>query len=157
MFSKILLPIDLEELAFSDRALALALKGCRESGTELHLVSVIPDNGTPVVAACFQQAAIRKATQRAEHQLQQYAQQHIPEGIKAKLTVLSGNPAGQLLSHARDLDTDLIIMAAHNKEWLEESVMGSTTGRLVDKARCSVVVLRREQNPEPLVSAATAV
>ncbi len=156
MFSKILLPIDLDALSFSDRALDLALKGSREAGTELHLVTVIPDNGTPVVVACFQQAAIRKATRDAQQRLEQYAKQYLPVGCQATLTVLSGHPAGQLLGHARSIDADLIVMAAHNRSWVDESLLGSTTSKLVDKARCSVVVLRKEPKERVLKSAVSA-
>ncbi|MEH6625389.1 MAG: universal stress protein [Motiliproteus sp.] len=156
MFSKILLPVDMDELSFSYQALDLALKGSREAGTELHLVTVIPDNGTPVVAACFQQAAVRKATREAQCQLDDYAQQYLPAGCQATLTVLSGHPAGQLLGHARIIDADLIIMAAHNRSRVDEALLGSTTSKLVDKARCSVVVLRKEASATPMGQAVSA-
>ncbi|MCW8885589.1 MAG: universal stress protein [Motiliproteus sp.] len=153
MFSKILLPIDLESTEFSDRALELALKGAHQSGTQLHLLAVTPGHSTPVVAACFQQAAVRKATRDAEKQLETYALQHLPKHIEATLTVLDGDPAEQVLSHARNIDADLMILAAHNRAWMDEGLLGSTSSRLVERARCSVVVLRREQSGGAMATA----
>jgi nucleotide-binding universal stress UspA family protein len=145
MFSKILLPIDLSAPEFSEKALEMALKGAHQPSTRIHLLTVIPGHSTPVVAACFQQAAVRKATRDAEQLLKDYAQQHLPEHIEATLTVLDGDPAEQILSHARDIDADLMILAAHNRSWIDEGLLGSTSSRLVERARCSVVVLRRDQ------------
>jgi len=148
MFRNILVPIDLEEPHFSDRAIRLAIKGARDSGAELHLLTVIPGSSTPLVSSYFHQAAIKKASGKAAMDLKHFVASSIPGSIPVHLHVLDGLPAEQILKCARDIDADLVIMAAHNREYMDAEAMGSTSSRVVEKARCSVVVLRADADRE---------
>ena len=53
MFKKVLVPVDLGEPAFSQQALALALREVRDNQAELHLVTVVPGYSNPIVAGYF--------------------------------------------------------------------------------------------------------
>ncbi|OMH25602.1 universal stress protein [Motiliproteus sp. MSK22-1] len=144
MFSRILVPIDLEEPAFSDGALRLAMKDVHDSAAELHLLTIVPGCNTPLVTSYFHQAAIKKATSNAIVELKRFADSRIPDSVPVSLSVQDGAPAEQILKKARDMEADLIIMAAHNRGGIDGDEMGSTSSKVVAKARCSVVVLRAD-------------
>ena len=144
MFSRILVPIDLEEPAFSDSALRFAMKSAQDSDAELHLFAVVPGCSTPLVTSYFHQAAVKEATRNAVIELQQFADNRITDSTSVSLSVQDGAPAAQILKQARDIEADLIVMAAHNRVGIDGDDIGSTSSKVVAKARCSVVVLRAD-------------
>lgn len=66
-----------------------------------------------------------------------------------KIMVVPGLPHTEILRLARKLDTDLIVMGPHTKEYAEKRAMmwgmaGSTLENVSRKARCPVMIVTRE-------------
>ena len=53
MYSKIMLPVDLNEESSWSKALPTALTLCRTFGASLHVVTVLPDYRMPMVGSYF--------------------------------------------------------------------------------------------------------
>lgn len=62
-------------------------------------------------------------------------------GIKPEIIILSGHPGNQILDVAEEKKADLIMVASH-RPGLQDYFMGSTAGRVVRHATCSVLVVR---------------
>jgi nucleotide-binding universal stress UspA family protein len=139
MFKKILHANDGSEHAFN--ALALALKITKESGADLHMVSVeeipyLPETIEEVreetgVAARRFHAVVNRSRKMAE----EYE-------VKLQTHVLVGHPVRDIIDLARDLRADLLIVGASGHSALYDRMIGSRADRIVHLAPCPVMVVK---------------
>ena len=59
-----------------------------------------------------------------------------------------GKPASEILSIAREVGADLIIVGSHGLTGIERLVLGSTSEKIVREAGCTVEVARVKQYPD---------
>tara|TARA_R110001583_G_scaffold13663_6_gene58252 strand:- start:402 stop:833 length:432 start_codon:yes stop_codon:yes gene_type:complete len=142
MFKQILVPVDLEEPEFSKVALDLALREIDREGGTIHLMTVIPGFTSPLVASYFKKSAVKKAHAAVDQHLLDYAEQKLPADVKHALSVHQGNPAERIIKQAKKINADLIIMTAHHRNVVDHALLGSNSARVVERAGCSVLVLR---------------
>jgi len=77
-------------------------------------------------------------------------------GVRVFVHVTPGDPAGQILALAEDIQADLILVGTHGRHGLERLLVGSVAERVVRSATCPVLVMRprtydasRQLAPEP--------
>ena len=68
--------------------------------------------------------------------------------VIANTIVVTGHPVDQIVHHAEEMDTDLIIMGSHTRQedigaTRYRSVVGSTMQKVAKSARCPVVIVSR--------------
>lgn len=148
MFKTILIPVDLEEPGFSRPAIEVALRELDRDGGKLHLMTVIPGFASPLVASYFDPAAVQKAHQAVDQHLVEFARQELPDDIQYDLSVHQGHPAERIVKQSKKVHADLIIMSAHHRGRLDSALLGSNSARVVERAKCSVLILRRWDEPE---------
>ena len=141
MFKTILLPIDLNHESSWTQALPAACRFAREGGAKLHIVTVLPDFGMPVVGGFFPEDFERKAMDEAKAKIKKLAESWDLEGIDFKLHVAHGTIYEEVLKAAQALGADLIVLAAHRPE-LKDYLLGPNAARVVRHAGCSVFVVR---------------
>ena len=146
MFKSILIPVDLEEPAFARPAIEVALRELDRSGGSIHLMTVIPGFASPLVASYFDPAMVEKAHQAVDQHLVEYAQQALPKDVPYTLSVHQGHPAERIVKQAKKIHADLIIMSAHHRGRLDTALLGSNSARVVERAQCSVLILRRQDD-----------
>jgi nucleotide-binding universal stress UspA family protein len=139
MFSKILLANDGSRHAFN--ALSLALKIAKDSGAELHMVSVeeidyLPETIEDVreetgVAARRFHAVLNKSRAMAEE-----------SQVALKTHVVAGHPVRDIVDMARDIKADLLVVGASGHSALYDRMIGSRADRIVHLAPCPVLVVR---------------
>ncbi len=66
-------------------------------------------------------------------------------GRPVRTMLLSGEPASELLRHARERELDVLVVGTHGRRGLRRVVLGSVAERLVREAPCAVVVARRRE------------
>lgn len=64
--------------------------------------------------------------------------------VKLEFIVRDGKPANEIVKLAQELKADLIVLASHGHHGLGDLLLGSTTDRVVNKAPCSVLVVREK-------------
>jgi nucleotide-binding universal stress UspA family protein len=139
MFRKILHANDGSEHAFN--ALSLALKIAKQSGAELHMISVeeidyLPETmgdireETGVAARRFHTVVNRSRTMAQECQ------------VKLETHVVAGHPVRDIVDLARDLKADLLVVGASGHSALYDRMVGSRADRIVHLAPCPVLVVR---------------
>lgn len=141
MFKKILLPVDLEHLEVTGKALKLALEEAERSDAKLYVMTVAPGFGTPLVASFFDDATVKKAMKEVARKLKRFVDDHISEKFHAKSIVTEGNPAEQILRQAKQHDIDLIIISGYDTE-LDQLLLGSCSAKVVRHSKCSVLVVK---------------
>jgi universal stress protein A len=140
----IVLPIDFSEL--SQAALPWARRMAAVLDAEIHCVyTVEPPH---IYSALDMVPAIPLPTteelgKNAASQLNEFISTHLGGLDPApQSSVLTGNPADQIVSYAEETEAEMIIMTTHGYSGLEHVVLGSTTESVLRHAKCPVLSVR---------------
>ncbi len=138
MFKTILVPVDLSVDGEAESLLQVTKNLTASWDCTLHILSVIPDVGMPIVGSYFDENFESESRKAATAQL---AELVAASGIDARQHVLSGKIYDCVIAQADKIDADLIIIGAHQPE-LKEYLLGSNAARVVRHSRQSVLVVR---------------
>lgn len=136
MYRTIIVPIDLSQETKGRRILDLAIR-LGGDGARIILANILEE--LPGYVAIELPAGLMEQSRAdAEEKLKAIA---ADAGIDAEVTVRIGHPGNQILDLAEETEADLIIVASH-RPGLQDYFIGSTAGRVVRHANCSVLVTR---------------
>jgi nucleotide-binding universal stress UspA family protein len=143
MYSKVLLPIDLQDTTFAKSAIDTALRVVGNSGGVIRFINVLPM--TPVMLAEFVPPDFDlQQQQSAQEALTTIAKETGLEPSRVSSVVRQGGVYQEILEEARLWGADLIIMSSKRggKGAVRSYFLGSQTGHVVRYADCSVLVVR---------------
>lgn len=141
MYKNILLSVDLNDESSWKSALPTAVEMCKSSRGKLHIVTVLPSFGMPMVAGYFPADFETKARADLEKALTEFVAKHVPMDVPAEHTVAFGTVYEQILRLSKELDVDLIMLASHRPE-LKDYLLGPNAAKVVRHANRSVLVVR---------------
>lgn len=141
MYKDILFPVDLNYDASWTEVLPSVVEYCRAFQARLHIVTVVPDFGMPLVGGFFPKNFSGKVMKDAKQRLQALVKEHIPPDVKVRHIVAEGVAYKEVLRVAKEIKADLIIMASHRPE-LGDFLLGPNAERVVRHAETSVLVVR---------------
>jgi len=141
MFRKILFPLDVQEPEFAGKAFAEALRLAESEGAELHLLTVIPGYGLPMVADFFPDDVGPRARSECERLAARFVTDNAA-GRTVTITIAEGRPYEEIVRHAEKISADLILMPSHNRRGLHGVLLGSCADNVSRHASCSVLVVR---------------
>ena len=141
MFTSFLLPVDLNSEASWRKALPAAVKLAQDNGAMLHLLTVVPEFGLPMVAAYFPPDYEARMIETARDALERFCAEHIPAALKAQAHVAHGTIYREILDHADRIGADVIVMASHRPE-MSDYLLGPNAARVARHARQSVFIVR---------------
>jgi nucleotide-binding universal stress UspA family protein len=131
----------------SRQALPLATDLASQFGATLTLVFVLPAMPTAELnnlgIGFEQERLVTEARQR----LAQFREQELPAKLSVETVLLEGSPPHEISTFAGDSAIDLIITATHGHTVLKHIWLGSTAERIVQHARCPVLVARAQPVP----------
>lgn len=142
MFNTVLLTIDLTEKESWVKALPQTIELIRNSGGVLHIISVVPDMGSPLVEGFFPENFEEKAVAAASNALDRLVRMEIPNDIKVKQHLAFGRIHRKVLKTIEKINCDLVVMASHKPDRLREFLVGSNADRIVSRSPVSVLVVR---------------
>ncbi|MFP4137855.1 MAG: universal stress protein [Halomonas sp.] len=142
MYSKIMLPVDLNEEASWKKALPTALTLCQTFGAELILVTVLPDYRMPLVGSYFPKDFASKAHDAVHEAQQRFVEEHVPADVNVHRIIVDGSPWEAIVKAAKKLEVDLIVMASHNKRKFADYVLGPNAEHVVHHSKVSVMIVR---------------
>ena len=142
MFKTVLLTIDLNRAASWKKALPQAVELVRASKGTLHIMSVVPDLGTPLVEGFFPADFEEKAIAVASTALDDIVKENVPETIEVKQHLAFGKIHKKLLKAIEETNCDLVVMASHGPDRVREFLVGSNADRVVRRSPVSVLVVR---------------
>ena len=136
MYNTIIVPIDLSQETKGRRILDLAVR-LGDGKARIILANVLEE--LPGYVAIELPAGLMEQSRAdAEEKLKAIA---ADAGVTAEIAVRIGHPGNQILDLAEETNADLIIVASH-RPGLQDYFIGSTAGRVVRHANCSVLVTR---------------
>jgi nucleotide-binding universal stress UspA family protein len=141
MYRNILLPVDLSDEHSWRKALPTAIALCTTFQAELHVMTVVPEFGLPMVGQFFPEGYEAKAHAHVAAQLEDFVAEQVPEDVTVKRIVATGKIYQQILRVAEQIGADLIVMGSHHPE-LSDYLLGPNAARVMRHADCSVMVVR---------------
>ena len=141
MYTDILLPVDLGNESSWAKALPAAIEYCESFGSNLHVMTVMPDFRSPMVAQFFPDDHEGKLMDNAKDVLHKFVADRVPEEIKVQHIVADGTIYKAIIETADDIGADLIIMGSHRPE-LQDYLLGPNAARVVRHSQKSVLLVR---------------
>jgi len=141
MYNNILLTVDLNEESSWTKALPVAVEYCKAFGAHLHVMSVIPDFGMPIVASYFPEGFAKKALAESKKHLDAFVKDKVSEDVHAETIVRQGTVYEVIRAVADGINANLIVMVSHRPE-LKDYLLGPNAARVVRHADQSVLVVR---------------
>ncbi|MFB9865874.1 universal stress protein [Vreelandella sulfidaeris] len=142
MYSKIMLPVDLNEEASWSKALPTAITLCETFGASLHVITVVPEFKMPMVGAFFPKDFSLKAHEAIKEAQHAFMEKNVPESIQTQSVIVDGSPWEAIIKVGKKLDIDLIVMASHTKRKFVDYVLGPNAEHVVHHAKVSVMIVR---------------
>lgn len=142
MFQNILVPVDLQDAEYSKKAIEIAVKEAESSNGQLHLITVLPGFANSYVSSFLGESEHNTAVKNVAKQLRDFAHNALPDELTPTLKVFEGSAAEEINRYAKDAAIDLIVIRAHQRSKLNEFLLGSVSARVVERAICSVFVLK---------------
>jgi nucleotide-binding universal stress UspA family protein len=133
--------MDLSDKHSWRKALPTAISLCETFQGKLHLMTVVPEFGLPMVGQFFPEGYEAKLRQHAAKQLRDFAAQQVPGEIECRRIVAEGKVYQEILKAAEAIKADLVVMGSHRPE-LSDYLLGPNAARVTRHARCSVMVVR---------------
>ena len=139
MYKRILVPTDGSE--FAKKAQNHALFLAKVSGAEIVALSVTENNFVnelPLDDEVYQFNQILK--EQSEENLKEFDELN-EDNIKITHVIREGSPAKVILEVAKDEEIDLIVMGSSGKSGFDRFIMGSVADKVVNSAKCAVLVI----------------
>lgn len=140
MFKKILVPIDVSQSDSGAAGLKAAAELGGKAGAELVLLNVtspVPN----LVAVQLPSNYMDAAQESARKALEELASRVGLKSGSYEIQTAQGGAYDEILSAAKSSGADLIVVASH-QPGLSDYLLGSTAGKIVRHATCSVLVVR---------------
>ena len=142
MSRDVLIPIDAQDPALALPALKMAITQTLERQSHLHIMTVVPGFNMPMVASYFPADAMEQALNAVEKKLKAFIDANVPAEAKPILHVKNGNPYKQIIKMAKRIDAGMIVIPSRKHSRVDEALIGSVASKVVERASCSVMVIR---------------
>ncbi len=141
MYQHILIAIDPDSKGSWERALPTAVRLATVEGAMLHIVTVVPDYGSSLVASYFPKDFERKALEHARGALHSVVEPHLPEGLQHQFITAHGRVYSEVCRVAKEVKADLIVMSSH-KPTRQDKLIAPNAQQVLLHAPVSVMVVR---------------
>lgn len=140
MYKNLLLPIDVSDPSTWRRPLATALEYCKHFQSALHIMTVVPGAGLPMVASFFPEDFEKQMVEKARRELDAFRSQHIPAAVDSHTVVAAGSVYEEIIRIADAIDSDLIIMG-RSSDSHSHFLLGPNAERVIRHTERSVLVV----------------
>lgn len=139
VYSRILVPVDLSD--GNAGALKVAARLARTGKAEITLLHVVEE--IEGIDDANIQRFYAELTTKAQDTLARWAQALVADGLRAEVVVVRGKRAREIVRHAQDAGSDLIVLATHRVgPQRPEGALGTLSHQVALLAGCSVLLVR---------------
>ncbi len=130
----------------SQRALQRAARLAAAHGASLQLVTVLPDDWLGQLRAWFAGAEVPASTDMIRDRLRESADslQQAATLREVQTAVLEGDPRDEIAAFARRTQAELVVVGAHGRSLVGETVLGSTALALLERCDAPILIVRNE-------------
>lgn len=141
MYKHILLAIDPDAKDSYRRALPEAIAQARAHGATLHIMTVVPDYGSSLVASFFPRDFEAKALEHARDALHKVVEAQLPADLPHQFVVAHGRIYKEICRVATEVKAGLIVMASH-KPGPADRLIAPNAQQVLLHAPVSVLIVR---------------
>lgn len=141
MYKHILLPVEPADEGTWRKALPTSLELARAFGAELHLVTVVPEIPSGMIASYLPEDWETKSIEHGKERLEAFAAEHVPKGTPLQLIVAHGRIYAEICRLAEEVGADLIVMASHRRE-LRDVLMAPNADQVLHHTEIPVLIVR---------------
>jgi nucleotide-binding universal stress UspA family protein len=135
----VIVPIDFSEDSF--QAVRVGLEFV-EKNSNLHLVHVTQPWSEHEIGGTWGQETEEERIQSIEKAIREKLKE--TEYQRIPIVVRIGSPPVEITRYAEESDAELIVMPSHGRTGIQHFALGSVAERVIRKAHCPVLVLRRK-------------
>lgn len=139
---KILLPIDLQDREAAFREITKAMIYLSDRSVDMYFISILPGKPVPLLGSLMSSEELLSALVVLEEELIALIHEAVPSLSSFTTKAVEGSVHKEILKYADELLPDLIILPSHSHSKVENILIGSVTSKVVEKASCSVLVVR---------------
>jgi len=141
---RILVPIDFS--ACSRKALQYAIPFAEQFDASLTLLYVVQVNYAVGELGAIDVSMLEgEMRQQASQRLVELVRDEVRKRVRADAIVRTGRPVMEIVTAAKDLEADLIILSTHGYTGLKHVVLGSTAENVLRHAPCPVLAVREHE------------
>lgn len=137
---KILVAHDGSEQA--NKALREALNLAEKFGASINIVTVVPDLCLTNVSIDECNVLTEALTSETEASMKMVQDELSSKGVKAEVAIKHGSPAEAILDVADETGANLIVLGSYGKHGAKRFLLGSVSSKVVDHAKCNVLVIK---------------
>ena len=126
----LLLTLDLNTPASWEKTMPQAIELARASGGELHIMSGVPDLGTPLVEGFFPLDFEKRAIAAAANALNKIVADNAPDGITVRQHLAFGKIHKKVLKTIEEIGCDIVAMVSPKPDRALEFLTGSCADHL---------------------------
>ena len=141
MFDKLLLPVDVNHPESWKSAIPAA-KRCAGDQGEIHLLGIVHDVGSAMVASFLPAGFEKTAMENLKAKLSELAAAEFGAREKVHTHVAHGHVPETILRIAKQINADLIVMASHPPDDFQTLLVGSNADKVVRHATIPVLTVR---------------
>jgi len=145
--AKLLVPTDFSE--DSEQAARYAVELAKRFQAEVHCIHVVDIPADLLSTSDYYMTGpseqfIDQIRVESKKNLDAFAVKNL-EGAQVQTAFLEGSPFVEIIRYARDQQIDLVVIATHGRTGLKHVLFGSVAEKVVRKAPCPVLVVRRDE------------
>ncbi len=138
---EILVPVDFSECM--EKALLYAVPFAQQFDARLTLLHVVE---SPYLPASEMGVVVEvESTDDARKELEAL-RARLADKVRCQTMIRKGSAQYEIIAAAKELGSDLIILATHGRTGLERLLMGSTGEKVVRRASCPILIVRTHEH-----------
>lgn len=142
IYKNVLVPTDFSD--GSENALNHAIDIAKSMGATIHLVNVIQPVVYPTGIEIAHESLLnleQDLEDNAKKQLEKIEKRLDNLSINYSCSILTGSADDQIIEYSKSENIDLVVIATHGASGFEHFLFGSTTEKVIRKAKCPVLVV----------------
>jgi nucleotide-binding universal stress UspA family protein len=141
MYKSILVPVDLAQESSWKKVMPVAVELAKSHGSNLHILTVIPDFGMALVGSFFPADYAKNNMIAVKQELAAFVKKHVPAGVSVTSDVKQGTIYKEIVRAADKQGNNLIVLSSHRPE-TKDYLLGPNAARVVRHSKQSVFVVR---------------
>jgi nucleotide-binding universal stress UspA family protein len=146
--AKLLVPTDFSE--DSEQAARYAVELAKRFQAEVHCIHVVDIPADLLSTSDYYMTGpseqfVDQIREESKKNLEAFAKKNL-EGAQVQTAFLEGSPFVEIIRYARNQQIDLVVIATHGRTGLKHVLFGSVAEKVVRKAPCPVLVVKREEH-----------
>jgi nucleotide-binding universal stress UspA family protein len=145
--AKLLVPTDFSE--DSEQAARYAVELAKRFQAEIHCIHVVDIPADLLSTSDYYMTGpskqfIDQIREESKKNLEAFAKKNL-EGVGVRTAFLEGSPFVEIIRYAHNQEIDLVVIATHGRTGLRHVLFGSVAEKVVRKAPCPVLVVKRKE------------